>query len=62
MTNKKPAREPKAAGQRRRQTGVRLPAETLKLVRIYAAEHDLREWEAQDLLLRAGLEVTKSKE
>lgn len=50
-----------AEASRRRQSGVRLPEDTIRLVRIYAAENDLTVWEAQDRLLRAGLEATKPK-
>ncbi len=47
--------ENRTARENRKASGVRLPADTLRAVRMYAAEHDLRDWEAMDTLLRRGL-------
>jgi hypothetical protein len=59
MENREDAK--KKSEVKRRQTGTRIPEDTLRAVRVYAAERDMRGWEAQDLLLRMGLGLPPRK-
>jgi hypothetical protein len=51
----------KQSATKRRASGVRIYDDTLRAVRVYAAEHDLRDWEAQDILLRKSLGLPPRK-
>jgi hypothetical protein len=53
--------EPKRNGLRpgRRQSGLRIPDDTLRAVAIAAAERDLPKWKMADTLLRKALGMEK---